>query len=341
MRVGGSPDEEAAFWFARMRSDDIGRRDLARFNEWIGSDPANAQAYEEHKSFWDSLEAFAPDDEIVALRRDALALEPARTSRDWHKYLALAASLAILLVSGLLLFQIDAPSGGSGTTLANAGNDSIYRTEVGQRSTITLTDGSVVMLNTDSLIEVRYAQNRRDIRLLRGQALFRVARDASRPFVVEAADQRIVALGTEFDVRFRAGEVRVTLLEGRVTVERDVAEQTETQRTTQVRQLEPGQQLVAVADRPFEVLRTDVTQAVSWPTGRVVFNDEPLGQVVEEINRYSTRKVLLEDPTLADLRVSGVFQAGSVGGFVTALDAAFPVASRSDADRNAYVISWE
>ncbi len=337
MHGDATPDETAAFWFAKMRSDVVPRRDLARFNAWLDSDPANQRAYEGHKEFWDSLESIAGDDKVIELRREALATGQERRGRGWH-LVALAASIAIVALCGLFLFRFDAtPVAGSNAVTANAEDATIYRTNVGQRATVTLADGSVVELNTDSLVEVRYAGDRRDIRLLRGQALFRVAKDEARPFVVEAADQRITALGTEFDVRFRRGEVRVTLVEGRVTVEREAPQHAAVQMT----ELAPGQQLVARADQPATVAQTNVQQAVSWSTGRLIFNDEPLGEVIEEINRYSTRKILLEDPSLANLKVSGVFQAGSMHGFVTALDAGFPVASRADEERNAYVLSWD
>ena len=336
-----TPGENAAFWFARMRSDVVPRRDLARFNAWLDSDPANQRAYEEHKEFWDSLEFIAGDDKVIELRREALATGPERGRRGWQ-LVALAASIAIVALCGLFLFRFDgAPVAGGNAVTANAEDATIYRTNVGQRATVTLADGSVVELNTDSLVEVRYASDRRDIRLLRGQALFRVAKDESRPFVVEAADQRITALGTEFDVRFRRGEVRVTLVEGRVTVEREAPQHAAAQQAVQMTELAPGQQLVARVDQPARVAQTNVEQAVSWSTGRLIFNDEPLGEVVEEINRYSTRKILLEDSSLAGLRVSGVFQAGSMHSFVTALDAGFPIASRADEGRNAYVLSWD
>lgn len=341
MRRDAIPDEDVAFWYAKMRSDVVRQRDLARFNDWLSSDPANQEAYADYTSFWDSLELIAGDDRVVDLRREALASGPEREQHG-YRFLALVASVAIIVLCGWFVFRFDAPSTGhDNIPMASADNVSIYRTNVGQRATVTLADGSVVELNTDSLVEVRYGDGERDIRLLRGQALFRVAKDEARPFVVEAADQRITALGTEFDVRYRHGEVRVTLVEGRVTVTRDQPEQARTQQAVQMRELAPGQQLVARVDQPVRVAQANVEQAVSWSTGRLIFNDEPLGEVVEEINRYSTRKILLEDPSLAGLRVSGVFQAGSMHGFVTALDAAFPVASRADESRNAYVLSWE
>ena len=87
------------------------------------------------------------------------------------------------------------------------------------------------------------------------------------------------------------------------------------------------------------VLPVDVEKQVSWRTGRLIFSDEPLGDVVEELNRHSDRKIVLADPTLADLRVSGVFRAGAVGSFVTAVDAAFPIAAESRGDE--VVLSWE
>ena len=130
--------------------------------------------------------------------------------------------------------------------------------------------------------------------------------------------------------------MRVTLIEGRVSVE-PVGDTPHGVRAT--RTLVPGEQLVARADQPIVVLPADVRQAVSWRTGRLAFSDEPLGEVIEEINRYSNRKVVLADPSLAELRVSGAFRAGSVGSFATAMETAFPVSAESRG--NEIVLSWE
>src|SRR5690606_15701139 len=95
---------------------------------------------------------------------------------------------------------------------------STYSTGIGQRSTVTLQDGSIVELNAQTRIKVAFGAERRSVQLLDGQAIFRVAKDASRPFVVHAGDREIIALGTAFDVRLDPSAMRVTLLEGKVAV---------------------------------------------------------------------------------------------------------------------------
>lgn len=329
-------EREAAFWFARLRSDELGEEDRARFSRWLAADPANVSAYADYQGLWSDLDDVAASGPILALRREALkaADRPRRPLRRWAPLGAIAASIAVALIGGWLLMQGPAlvPQAVSG------GGAATYRTEVGERSSITLADGSVVQLNTDSLLEVNYAEGRRGLKLLRGQALFKVAHDASRPFVVDAGGQTITALGTEFDVHVGSGETRVTLVEGRIEVKR-VNETALFPVTPEVRKLTAGEQLVAVEERPFVVRIADVEQAVGWREGRVVFSDEPLVQVLEEVNRYSTRKVVLGDGDLGEMRVSGVFRPGSADRFVSALEVGFPVEATVDERRNVVVLT--
>ena len=331
------PEEAAAYWFARMRADRVADADRERFMRWLNEDASHAQAYAGLTRLWDDLDDAAADEAVLDMRRQALELAPARQAPSWRSAAAIAAMLAIVLVAGLLLFGAPPAPGPAGpTTLAMNQPGRILRTAVGQMSTVSLRDGSVVQLNTDSIVQVNYSEGRRDVKLVRGQALFEVAHDPARPFVVEAAGRRITALGTAFDVRVDGTKMRVTLIEGSVSVEAiAAADARRTPRTT----LRPGEQLLAAADQPSVVLPVDVEKQVSWRTGRLIFSDEPLGDVVEELNRHSDRKIVLADPTLADLRVSGVFRAGAVGSFVTAIDAAFPIAAESRGDE--VVLSWE
>lgn len=333
-----SVDEAAAFWFARLRSDRVAAGDRERFMRWLNADVAHAQAYARYQGLWNDVAGAAGDESMLDLRREALALAPARAGSSWQPLVAVAAMLAILLSAGLLLLT-PRPIGDAvdPVAIAEAEPPRTLRTAVGQRSTVTLEDGSIVELNTDSLVEVRYSEGRRDLRLVRGQALFEVAHDRSRPFVVEAAGQRITALGTAFDVRLDGEEMRVTLIEGSVTVEG--ARPARSGHPAATRTLRPGEQFVAAADRPPVVLPIDVQQQVSWRTGRLIFSDEPLGEVIGELNRYSERKIVLADASLAELRVSGVFRAGAVGSFVSAMDAGFPVSAENRGDE--VILRWE
>lgn len=327
-------EREAAFWFARLRSDELGEEDRARFSRWLAADPAHVSAYADYQGLWSDLDEVAASGPILAMRREALkaAERPRRPQRRWAPLGAIAAGIAAVLIGGWMLMQ------GPALVPQAVSGPATYRTEVGERSSITLADGSVVQLNTDSLLEVSYAEGRRGLKLLRGQALFKVAHDTSRPFVVDAGGQMITALGTEFDVHVGSGETRVTLIEGRIEVKR-VNGTALFPVKPEVRRLTAGEQLVALEERPFVVRVADVEQAVSWREGRVIFSDEPLVQVLEEINRYSTRKVVLGDGDLGDMRVSGVFRPGSADRFVSALEVGFPVDATVDERRNVVVLT--
>lgn len=334
-------EREAAFWFARMRSDRVSAGDRRRFEDWLATDPAHADAYNAHELLWDAVRGCAADPVIVTMRAEALALRPEPQERRWTRLGALAASIALFLLFGLAVQQVDpgAPVADRAARIASADPalPSIFRTQKEQRSTVTLADDSVVELNADSMVQVSFTDDRRDVHLLRGQAMFDVAHDSARPFVVEAGDQRIVALGTQFDVRIATNELRVTLIEGRVKVEPRAAGGGD----EEVRELTPGEQLVARAARPIVVQPVDAGKATSWRTGKVIFSDEPLSAVIEEINRYSSRQVELADPALGDLRVSGVFRAGSVDSFTSALALTLPIEQRADARRDVIVIDWQ
>jgi transmembrane sensor len=203
-----------------------------------------------------------------------------------------------------------------------------FRTSVGERSTVTLSDGSSVVLNTSTLVNISFSPGERHVRLLSGQAWFQVARNPSRPFVVEAGDQRVVALGTAFDVRLEDHQrtVQVTLLEGRVSVEpiRSVFENLIEARP-QVAELAPGEALTASAQEPPHKQRADVSKVSSWRRGQVVFNNDRLDTAIAELNRYTSSRIELADPALGSLKVSGVFYAGHSDSFLETVTGYYPI----------------
>jgi len=220
-----------------------------------------------------------------------------------------------------------------------------YETAIGERSTITLPDGSLVTLNTNSRIEVDFTGATRAVRLVRGQGYFEVEKDIGRPFIVTAGDKRIVALGTAFDVRFDNKDlVEVTLVHGLVDVD-DVANETANGAdlgpdAAKIR-LEPGERLVAKANASPAVEKTDTVEETSWTTGKLIFRDRPLNAVVEEMNRYSVQKlVLADDERLADMRVNGAFNAGRATSFVSALEAMHPLTA-TRTGRNELTLVWQ
>jgi transmembrane sensor len=179
---------------------------------------------------------------------------------------------------------------------------------------IRLEDGSVLRLNTDSRAVVRYSPGVREVRLDRGQALFEVAHDAARPFLVRADGTTVRALGTVFDVRRRGDDVGVTLLQGVVQVSTDAG-------GTEI--LHPNQRLEVVGDAVRAPVAEDVKAATSWTHRRLTFKALPLGEAVAEVNRYSDRKVELAAADLRGAPVNGVFETGDTKGFAAAVAQVF------------------
>ncbi len=344
--TANSAEEQAAYWFARLRADNASKGDQRRFKTWLEESPKHAEAYALQEEVWTAMQDSAVDDEIMAMRHNALSVSTTANNNSWLKYGAIAASLLVVVVSMVMLNPFVSLDSSGGTApidqLAQAETQSspIYRTAIGQRSTVNLPDGSVVELNTDSLIQVNFGEEQRDLILLRGEALFDVAKDPSRPFVVEADGKLVTAIGTTFSVRRADDEVRVTLIEGIVTVDQDNSKTTDLGAVSK-KQLRPGQQLVALGGQPFKINMINTDAVTSWKDGRLIFDNEPLGMIVQEVNRYSSRKLVVGDPTLSDMRVSGIFQVGSIDSFAVALEASFPVKNSARSGEGDIVLTWK
>src|SRR5207253_8316893 len=192
---------------------------------------------------WEVAALASADPTVVQMRTDALRTRP-REQRDYSRLWGALATAALVLIAftGISLTH---PSfmGTSGDTAASR-DHIVLRTGIGERATASLADGSTVVLNTNSILEINYSKLRRDVRLVAGQVLFKVAHDTARPFVVAAASHAVVAVGTEFEVRLDGEKVRVALLQGRVRVE-SIAAHRGSAADEGVAVMAPGEQLIA------------------------------------------------------------------------------------------------
>ena len=336
--VSANAEGAAAYWDAKLRSPDCSPADREAFCAWRDASTENADAFEELQALLGALRDDENAPEIRAMREDALNLiERTQGRRRAFWGAGLAASIA-LLAGALVAFQTvpiwNGPS--RETTIANI--LPTYETAIGERSTIALEDGTVATLNTDSRMEVDYSGAKRLVTLLQGQALFEVAKDPNRPFVVAAGDRRIEALGTIFDVRYIDNKIQVTLLEGLVEVAGDdetaiIGDTDESVDPPAPQQLKPGQQLLASLNaETAEVRDADTERAVIWREGRVSFEDTPLTDAIAEMNRYSTKRILAGDPALEGIRINGVFFTGQQTNFVGALESYLPVRAEERAN---------
>ena len=311
---------QATDWFVRLRAEGANPEDLVRFQRWVEENPDNAVAYARVRQSWTVVGDQASAPEIMLGRRDALedARRAARGRWDssrprWMRPAVAAAACAILLVASAFGAWI-------WWSRANAG---VYITGVGERRTLTLVDGSVVTLDARSRIHVKYRDTERLIDLDQGQARFDVAKDPARPFRVRAGRDTVLALGTQFNVELVADSLLVTLIEGQVAVLPE-ATSAKAEPAAQIN-LSAGEGLQVRQDgKRIRLPKVDIARVTAWQNGKLFFDNEPLTSAAERINRYAREQIQI-DPSVTDVTISGVFNAGDARAFIEAVTAYFPV----------------
>lgn len=277
---------EASAWLARIQGPRGGEARGA-LQDWLKADPAHREAFERATEMWDLLPgAVAASEEETPRRSVSRRFVP----------LAIAASLAVVAGVGAMTALLDRPL--------------TFDTRVGEQRTAALDDGSRVSLNTDTHVTVNFARDEREVALDRGEAVFDVAHDAARPFVVVAGDERIKALGTSFIVRRDGDRVRVTLLTGKVEV---------TRKNGLLAVLSPGERITATPDMVPILDRPLLDSLTAWRHGELRFRDTPLSEAVAEVNRYGGKRVIVNDARLASLPISGVFATANPTEFAAAV----------------------
>lgn len=204
-----------------------------------------------------------------------------------------------------------------------------YATAVGEQRSITLDDGSSVELNARSRLRVRFTEDRRLVDLLEGQALFRVTKDPTRPFVVVSDKMRVRAVGTQFDVNRRQSTTTVTVIEGRVGVDPSAAGARMFAPVSAARDrnygaevfLDAGQQLTVTPKAASVPRRVNIATATAWTQRQLIFDSAPLAEVAEEFNRYNKRPIVIHDRTLDAFGVIGVFSSADSAALVKFLRA--------------------
>jgi transmembrane sensor len=308
--------EEASAWFVEFRSAHLGHAAREDFQLWLKQSPDNIRAYLEIAAVYADVPPpeteLIPADLIAKARSNtadnvipvSAGLTPPRmlpasdapantgaSSRTRNAVLArvfaLAAAISMVAVGAWLYIQHD-----------------IYTTDIGEQRSITLEDGSMIELNAHTRIRVAYRHAERDIELLSGQALFQVARDPGRPFIVFAGVANVRAVGTQFDVYRRANGTTVTVLEGRVAVS---SEGTRATPDSSPPLLGAGEQITVTPTRTQLESSPNVTAATAWTQHQLLFDDTPLSDVVAEFNRYNTRRLVVDSADLASLKISGQY----------------------------------
>jgi transmembrane sensor len=304
-------DGIAAGWAVRASEGALAEHDRGELEAWLARDPRHRGAFVRAQAIWHDLDR-------VAAMAGSGSEEPVVRAPSPHRRMrtfAIAASLLVAVLAGLGVGHEHY----AGRHVAG----------VGQIVRLVLDDGSIVVLNTDSEIRVRYGQAQRGIHLQRGEATFQVVSDPARPFVVEAGDVAARAVGTEFAVRRVGDAVAVTVIEGVVEVERPGF-----RRLEQPRRAARNDQIVAARAQPMveTVLTTEeVTRRHSWREGYLTFDGERLETAIAEMNRYSSVPIRIVDPDLASEHFVGVFRIGDTRAFARSAAATFDARVVEDA----------
>jgi transmembrane sensor len=299
--------EEAALWILRMERNPT-RQTREEFSNWLRESPRHTEEFLFAKSVSVQFDGVDPRHEIeiepavlATLKEnerevEALFVPPTASAqpRIGLRLIAWAAAVAGILVAGaIVVTELD--------------QTPTYVTSTGDQRSVKLPDGSLMQLNTNSRAEVAYTKTTRQIRLLQGEALFSVMKDAQRPFDVVAGGTTIKAVGTQFNVYRRNEATRISVVEG--TVEIMQAPENRTAALPEVLVLQAGSEADATPVRLAKTANPDIAHALAWRARRLEFHGDRLADVAREFNRYNKVQIRIEGDRIADRQISGAFDA--------------------------------
>jgi transmembrane sensor len=310
--------DEAARWQARLAAPDCTELDRAAYHRWLREDSLHARADAAAVRVSEEVAELAANDPRMAILAEEALGTGSGTKPKWRRWLLPVGIAASLLFEGLALRAWLASPSPEPEPIR-------LSTAAHERSDVTLGDGSKVHLDISSNLGVRLTQRRRSVELREGRALFEVAHDAKRPFTVDAGTGRVTAVGTRFQVQREETRVTVILVEGVVVVEQHSAESDRKER------LQPGDQLVYSVDGSYWAKHAvDSIAATSWSSGHLVFRGVAIVDALAQINRYASHKIVIGDPALDGLEISGTFTLGDSAGIAAALTQILPIQSKEN-----------
>jgi transmembrane sensor len=336
-KVRATITEQAGEWFVANEEGPLDARDSAALAAWFKTSPVHIEEFLGVSAIARDLKEARTDPEysleaILARARaeDETAVQPlwprlidavrGRNSGHWLTAAVTMAACTVLSLGLLLTWNlrpIQHPSAPDATTALH------FETRHGEQLTRRLADNSVLHLNTDSAVTIRYGKTERLVVLTSGQADFEVAHEPDRAFRVIAGSAEVVDLGTRFDVRLEQDSTVVTVVEGRVAVgPSPMSEKRGTNSNHPLRfvQLSADQQIrILEGDAPATPTAVDAQNATAWLRREIVFDHEPLERVAAEYNRYTRKPIEIATPALRNLQISGVFATDDTEAFIAFL----------------------
>jgi len=331
--------EEAADWFVANR-EGLGTEETDQFAAWLKASPVNVEEYlavavtardlrqagPDPRTSLDALlmEARAPDGQVAENQVAAINTTRRRPVPGvrWQVAAACAVALGVLSVGGWLWRTSQTASSPTTPVVTTALH---FETRHGEQMTRRLADNSVLQLNTDTAITVRYGEKERQVVIERGEVDFEIAHHPDRPFKVFAGSAQIVDLGTKFDVYLQRDSTLVTVIEGKVAVGlspllQTTVEEPQRRRAAGLVEVSADQQVRVSEDAwPAAPVAVDAQRTTAWLRRQIVFEHEPLERVAAEFNRYAPTPIEIVTPALRSLQVSGVFATDDPDSFIAFL----------------------
>jgi transmembrane sensor len=312
---------EACEWLVRLDGDaPLGVEDREAIKRWAAQSNVHREELVRLAAFWSQADLL---NELATPQRSSRPAWVAAIGRSWSVLRAaplLVAAAAVAAV-GVGILAVKWKGAGVEST------DGLYATEVGHRQEQELSDGSVVQLNTDSEVKVDYSQGHRIVRLLKGEAHFKVAHDGSRPFDVYAGTSLIRATGTAFSVHVQGQGVTVTVDEGSVALGTRNVTRPDDQTISMLQPLRSGQ-LAKMRGKVEEIRSLDagaLAQLLAWRDGLLVFTGEPLSEVIDQVSRYTPMRIEIADARLRGLPVGGRFRVDDLDAMLELLESSFGI----------------
>lgn len=348
----GAVEAEAALWLIKLDGDDPPTEEtLAALREWLSRSPVHREELRRMVGIWSRMNLLTELTVPLGKVETSRTFGVAQLVRNCLTGVAGKVALATLLLCATFYTFYELRPQPSPLLATNG----VYATAVGEQRTVTLADGSSILLNTNSEVVVDFSRAFRDIRLTRGEVEFNVARNPDAAFRVYAGNERVEAIGTAFTVYMQDAKIDVTVTEGQVTLatlsERPpadrgvaaapaasitaVAPQIASKYVETLSSLRAGQsasvnisntseaiQLSAI--ETIEVVQEqDLAKRLSWREGLLVFAGDPLEDVVREINRYTTMSIEIDDPEVRAIKIGGQFPVGETEAMLQSLETNF------------------
>ncbi|NQZ80737.1 MAG: FecR domain-containing protein [Colwellia sp.] len=316
-------DDQASIWLVRLDDGNLSAQSKKELKTWMLADERHQIALKAMADIWHDM------DEILVMVNDE---ESSKNVSLWpmltpiFKPAMLAASISFLALFIWLVMPL------------NVERNS-YVTSIGQQLDATFDDGSIIHLNTNSHIETEFSDEKRIIKLIKGEALFEVAHDPNRPFIVYAGDRLVQAIGTKFVVHLKTGNIQVTVTDGKVKMSK-VAPNTKLadikaldNTTIQIDDvyITKGEKVLISSNQAPQLTHVkaeSIKRELSWLNGKLIFDNEELFDVIEEVNRYIELDIVLKDPSLHKIRISGRFDVGDSEALIEALELSFNLKSQ-------------